>query len=92
MQQDPQQSEIEAALIKLITSDVGYGISLFVDLLLLWPVADGRFAVSEADFEHNWTDEKIFATAAEAVAFFEERRRERQLGWDFERDPSHEDG
>lgn len=92
MQHDPRQSEIETAMIKLITSDVGYGVSLFVDMLLLWPVADGSFAVSESDFDHKETSEKIFATAAEAAAFFEERRRERQLGWDFERDPSHEDG
>lgn len=91
MQHDPQPSEIEAAMIKLVTSDVGYGVSLFADMLLLWPVADGSFAVSEADFEYKKTSEKIFATAAEAVAFFEERRRKRQLGWDFERDLSHED-
>lgn len=92
MERDSQQSELEEAMIKLITSDAGYSISLFIDVLLLWPVADGSFAVSESDFEGHEIDEKVFVTAAEAVAFFEKRRRERQLGWDFERVSPDEDG
>jgi hypothetical protein len=91
VQQGPRHSEIEAAMMTLLTSDVGYGICLFVDTLLVWPVADGSFAVSEANFDGEELSERVFAPAAEAIEHFEERRRQRQLGWDFERVASKDD-
>ncbi len=102
---------------------VGYGLSLFGDLLQLYQLENGTFSVNETIMlarcseeereaeirnilaaaagslsffaNHHQTKaeietEVIFSSAVDAVSFFERRRQERQLGYDFETD-SHSD-
>ena len=77
------------ALVILLESNVGYGISLFADLLKLYQLEDLRFAVNR--YEHDteshkskWVYEELFNDAREAVEFFEQKRREYELGFDIE--------
>lgn len=77
------------ALVNLLESNVGYQISL-VGLLQLYQLEDMRFAVNR--YEHNaenpgrdkWIYEELFDDAREAVEFFEQKRREYELGFDIE--------
>ena len=77
------------ALVVLLESNVGYGISMYSDLLQLYQLEDLRFAVNR--YEHNpesrkskWVYEELFDDAREAVEFFEQKRREYELGFDIE--------
>jgi hypothetical protein len=77
------------ALVNLLESNVGYQISLF-GLLELYQLEDKRFAVNryEHDTENQskdkWIYEELFDDAREAVEFFEQKRREYELGFDIE--------
>ncbi len=80
------RKESETNLLNLITSEVGYEVDLF-GTLYLRPLEDLTFAVGSDDKErgkeYDW--EKCFTDPKEAVKFFEDKRREMGLGWDFER-------
>lgn len=77
------------ALVFLLETNIGYGISLF-GLLDLYQLEDQRFAVNrhaqdvESSGGNKWIYEEIFEDVREAVEFFEQKRREYELGFDIE--------
>ena len=77
------------ALVTLLESNVGYQIDFFGGLLSLYQLEDLRFSVNR--YEHDaksgrnkWIFEEIFENARDAVEFFEQKRRECELGFDIE--------
>lgn len=86
VQKHDQQRDIEVMMAYLLTSGVGYGISLFSDLLQLTPLEDGTFSVREAIMFVSWSEEerekeredergKILAAASGALSVFEDRHQ-----------------
>ncbi len=76
------------ALVNILESKVGYQISLF-GLLKIYQLEDMRFAVNHYEYDaeghqFNWVYEELFEDAREAVEFFEQKRREYELGFDIE--------
>ena len=77
------------ALVILLESNVGYQVSMFSDLLQLYQLEDLRFAVNRYEYDaesrkSKWVYEELFDVAREAVEFFEQKRREYELGFDIE--------
>lgn len=77
------------ALVILLESNVGYGINMFGDMLQLYQLEDLRFAVNRYNQDPEsrktkWVFEELFDDAREAVEFFEQKRREYELGFDIE--------
>src|SRR5262249_38237077 len=86
MQKNDQQRDMEVVIAYLLTSGVGYGISLFSDLLQLTPLENGTFCVREVIMLASWSEEeregereeersKVLAAASGALSFFEYRHR-----------------
>lgn len=86
MQKHDHQRDIEVVMAYLLTCGVGYGISLFHDMLQLSPLENGMFSVREAIMFVSWSEEerekereeekrKILAAASGMVSFFENRHR-----------------
>lgn len=72
----------EELLVELISCGTGYEIDLF-GMLYLRPLENGEFAVGCDDSaEPNW--EKCFKDPKEAARLFEQVRKERELGFEFE--------
>jgi hypothetical protein len=58
VQKNDQQRDIETIMAYLLTSGVGYGISLFGDMFQLYQLENGTFAVSEAIILTRWSNEE----------------------------------
>lgn len=86
-----RNKKVEDALVTLLESNVGYNVDLFC-FLTLRHLEDGTFAVSRHEYDEahpsqlRFMYEEIFEDARKAVEFFEEKRREYELGYDFERE------
>lgn len=84
--------EIITAMVTLLKSKVGYGIDLFGGMLSVYELEDGRFSVKREGYsaetrKFNFEYEELFDDARTAAEFFERKRREHKLGFDFEREP-----
>ena len=82
-------NKISEAIITLLESNVGYGIEFFGGMLKLIQLEDLTFAISHEKFDaetkkFHFKFEKIFTDANEATHFFLQKRREYELGYDFE--------
>lgn len=76
------------AIVTLLESNVGYGIEFF-GVLTLNQLEDLSYAVSHKKYEaetrvYVFDFEEIFIDAKEAAEFFLQKRREYELGYDFE--------
>jgi len=85
-----REKQIINALVILLDSNVGYEIGFFRGMLSTYQLEDGRFVVNRKDYIPNQGDkylyEEIFDSSLEAAEFFEKKRREHELGFDFERE------
>ncbi len=77
------------ALETLLESNVGYQIGFFGGMLAVYQLEDGRFVVNRKDYNSEsrvttWAYEEIFENARDAAEFFEQKRREHELGFDIE--------
>ncbi|MDQ3798731.1 MAG: hypothetical protein M3384_04720 [Acidobacteriota bacterium] len=84
--------KISEAIITLLNSNVGYAIAIFGGTLRLKQLEDLSFAVSREEFnpttnKFDFDFEEIFSDAGEAAEFFLKKRREYELGFDFEVEP-----
>ena len=70
---------MEDAIIHILKSGTGCGVELF-DILRLYPLEDGRFAVVYDE------EEQIFDSAEEATDEFLTIREDMKLGFDYEGD------
>jgi hypothetical protein len=80
--------KVMEAMVTILESNVGYQISLVSDLLQLYQLHDLRFAVNRYEYDpenpskSKWIYEELFDNARDAVEFFEQKRREYELGDD----------
>lgn len=78
------------ALVTILESNIGYQINLAGGLLRLYQLHDLRFAVNRYEYNpenperDKWVYEELFDDARQAVEFFEQKRREYELGDDIE--------
>lgn len=84
--------KISKAIITLLESNIGYGIEFFGLELHIRQLEDLTFAVGHEKYntETRRTEfdfEKLFDNATEAIEFFLQKRREYELGYDFEIEP-----
>lgn len=82
-------AKIAQAIITLLQSNVGYGIEFFGFALHIRQLESLEFAVSREKYNpetqrDEFDFEKIFTDVREATEFFLQKRREYQLGYDFE--------
>lgn len=82
-------AKISQAIIILLQSNVGYGIEFFGFALHIQQLDNLDFAVSRKKYDpetrrDEFDFEKIFTDAKEATEFFLLKRREYELGYDFE--------
>ena len=74
------QKERAVQLIsELVSMEPGYGIEMFDDLFI-YRLEDGRFSVGD-----NGIHEKLFTDSLEAARYFEECRKRKKLGFEFEK-------
>jgi hypothetical protein len=76
---EPNEKIIDA-LVTLLESNVGYEITFFGRMLSIYQHEDGRFVVNGDKI----LQEEVFDNAHEAVEFFEQKRREHEIGFDIE--------
>lgn len=77
------------AIVALLESNVGYGIEFFGLTLSVGQLEDLRCAVSHEKYDSesnkfHFDFERIFDDANEAAKFFLQKRREFELGYNFE--------
>jgi len=82
-------NEISKAIVTLLESNVGYGIEFFGGILSLYQLEDLTYVVGYKKYnsetqELDFDFEQIFTDAKEATSFFLQKRREYELGFDFE--------
>jgi hypothetical protein len=68
------------AICQIIDSGTGFAVSFAVDLLSIYQLEDGQFAV--VGEECAW--EYLFDDPMEAARFFLKKREERKMGFDYE--------
>lgn len=81
--------KISEAIITLLESNVGYGIEFWGRTLEVSQLEDLTFLVTHERYnpetrKFDFDLEKIFTNAKEATHFFLQKRREYELGYDFE--------
>ena len=84
-----RDEKVIAALVTLLESNVGYQVGFFGGMLDMYQLEDGRFVVNRKHYDSEsrvttWEYEEIFEDAREATEFFEQKRREHELGFDIE--------
>lgn len=77
------------AIVTLLEFNVGYGVEFFGLQLHIRQLEDLSFAVSHKKYdietkEHVFNFEKLFDDVTEAAEFFLQKRREFEIGYDFE--------
>jgi hypothetical protein len=81
--------KISEAIITLLSSNVGYSIEFFGRMFVICQLEDLTFAVRHQKFnselkKFEFDFEKIFTDVKEATNFFLRKRREFEIGYDFE--------
>jgi hypothetical protein len=87
-----KDNKISEAIITLLESNVGYSIDFFGGMLLIRQLEDLTFAVSHEKYNPKkeafiFQFEKLFKDSVTATKFFLQKRREYELGYDFEVEP-----
>ncbi len=85
-------AKILEAIVILLQSNVSYGIEFFGFILHIMQLEDLTFAVSHQKYntetrKSDFDFENIFTDAKKATEFFLQKRREYELGYDFEIKP-----